>query len=708
MEPSAAAAALSDTTSTPECDPLLKTAVPDVYRNNSFRILGLPVDTSLRDAAKEVNRRQMLAELGRPESGTHTRLEIRPAPTIDELRTAEAVLHDPAQRLVHELFWFWPLDPLSGQSDPALQAIKAGDLKRAAKFWDTARKDARTSAARVAIAKHNTAVRWHFQVLDLETTTEGKCWDDAQADNWRKTWVVALAYWNDSLHADAIWNALSARVIALNDERVSLEFVQSMRKTAGRALLKINAMLALRYVVLNASTAALAHASLLLDSPLCAENPSAVDEFLVAPLKESVRQRIRDTEAGRTNDRSQGKDIAHRLIAKFSSYLPLLNRLTAGREAYDLAGLFDEVVSECLSCAIAYYNATSDGPSSITLFETILPLARSEAVRTKVEENIATGKSNLLAEKLAPLHEPLTAIEESKEAPCNRLVEFILTIEPLVAKLGTMSSVAGPVQDLVSDRIAQLLRNISVDAWNTTKDDRTAFDALGRAEKFARSTDLKSQLATDRATLVRVYAAERRDKQAKKNKKYAWFAGVGALAVIVIALNVNDNSPPQEALQAAPPTSAPSLDTGSAPTADEKRTYSVPQYMTAELDRDRAAAETAQREAADLDTQLTAARKELESKQAAAREAKAALDDFRERLEGARLYVSSDDAAAAARFNKEVTKYNRMVAQVHQQIVAADALVDPYNALLARAKAKADEADRRVDAYNQKLAQVGH
>jgi hypothetical protein len=49
-----------------------------------------------------------------------------------------------------------------------------------------------------------------------------------------------------------------------------------------------------------------------------------------------------------------------------------------------------------------------------------------------------------------------------------------------------------------------------------------------------------------------------------------------------------------------------------------------------------------------------------------------------------------------------------MVAQVHQQIVAADALVDPYNALLARAKAKADEADRRVDAYNQKLAQVGH
>lgn len=707
VEANAASVTRSDTTGTSDCEPLLKIATPDVYRKNSFRVLGLPVDTSLREAAKELTRRQMLAELGQAVTGAHGPLEIAPTSTVDDLRAAETVLHDPAQRLIHELFWFWAIDPLSGDSDPALQAIKAGDLKAAATFWDAARKDAGAPANRLAVAKHNAAVRWHFQVLDIEAATVGKCWEDAQAENVRKTWVVALSYWNDCLHSDAIWNALSARVITLNDERASLEFVQSMRKTAGRALLKINAALVLRYVERSASTAAQAHLTLLLDSPLQAENPSAVDEFLVAPLKESVRQRVRDTEAGRIGDGSQGIDIAHRLIAKFSSYLPVINKLTVGQDTYDLAGLFDEVVSECLSCAIVYYNATSDGPSSITLLETILPLARSEAVRTKVEENIATGKSNLLAEKLAPLHEPLTDIEGSKETAQNRLAEFILRIEPLVATLGTVLSMAGPVQDFVSDRIAQLLRNISVDAWNTTKDKCTAFDALGRAEGFARSTELRSQLAADRAELVRLYAGERRDQQAKRNKKYAWIAGIAAVVVVLIALNVNNSSTPRRPSQANSSPSAATPATDSGQSSDTTQTYSVPDYMTGQLTRERAAAEAAQREAAALESQLAAARTEIDQKRAAARAAMVELENFRKQIEGARPYVSSEDAAAVSRFNNEVARFNRMAARVRQEMRASDALVGPYNALLFRAKAKAGKANKLMDAYNQTLTRVG-
>ena len=707
VEANAATVTRSDTTGTSDCEPLLKIATPDVYRKNSFRVLGLPVDTSLREAAKELTRRQMLAELGQAATGAHGPLQIAPASTIDDLRAAETVLHDPAQRLIHELFWFWPLNPLSGDSDPALQAIKAGDLKAAATFWDAARKDAGAPANRLAVAKHNAAVRWHFQVLDIEAATVGKCWEDAQAENVRKTWVVALSYWNDCLQSDAIWNALSARVITLNDERASLEFVQSMRKTAGRALLKINAALVLRYVERSASTAAQAHLTLLLDSPLQADNPTAVGEFLVGPLKESIRQRIHDTETGRTSDPSQAKEFANRLIAKFSGYTPLLNNLAAGGDPYDLAGLFDEVVSECQFCAVAHYNATGDGPSSITILETILPLARSDAVRAKVEENIATGRGNLVHEKLAPLYEALTAIEESKEAPYNRLAEFVLTIGPLIATLGTILSTGGTVQNLVSDRIAQLLRNISVDAWNTTKDKRTAFDALGRAEGFARSTELRRQLAADRAALVRLYAGERRDQQAKKNKKYAWIAGIAAVAVVLIALNLNSSSTPRRPSQATSSPSAATPTTDSAQSSDTTQTYSVPDYMTGQLTRERAAAEAAQREAAALESQLAAARTEIDHKRAAARAAMIELENFRKQIEGARPYVSSEDAAAVSRFNNEVARFNRMAARVRQEMRASDALVGPYNALLARARAKAGKASRLMDAYNQTLTRVG-
>jgi hypothetical protein len=668
-----------------------------------------PVDTSLREAAKELNRRQMLAELGQAASGARGRLELRPAPTVDDFRAAEGILHDPQLRLIHELFWFWPLDPGSGQPDPALQAIQAGDLKTASSFWDAARKDPAGPDMRSAIAKHNTAVRWHLYVLDIEAATEGKCWDDAaQADNVRKTWVAALSYWKDCLRGDAIWNALSARVIALDDDRASLEFVQSMRKTAGRALLKINATLALRYVDLNVNGAALAHLTMLLDSPLHTDSPAAIAEFLVAPLKESFRQRILNTESGRTSDPAQAKDTAYRLIAKFSGYLPLLTKLVGDRDAYDLAGLFDEVVSECQSCAVAYYGKTNDGPSTIALLEVLLPLARSEAIRAKVEENIATGKGNVLADQLSPLYAPLTVIEESNEAPRNRLAEFVLTIDPLLPTLEQILSMSGAVQDVVNDRIARLLRDISVDAWNTSKDHVTAFEALGRADKFARSTEIKTQLAADRAALVGLYAAERREQQTKKNKRYAGIAGIGVAAAIVIAVNLNDNPPPRAPAQPAAATQTSTLNVNSNPITDTGRTYSVPHYMTDELNRDREAVEAAQRAAADLQAQLTSARTQLDAEQSAAQAAKAALDEFGERIEGARALVPNEDASAVARFNSDVAKYNRMVTQVHQKLVASDALVDPYNNLLARAKAKAAEADRLVDAYNEKLARVGH
>src|SRR5438552_5059501 len=90
MESNIATSLRNDPIGTPECEPLLNIAAPDVYRKNSFRVLGLPVDTSPREAAKEVNRRQMLAELGQTESGERSRLEIRPTPTVDDLRAAEA------------------------------------------------------------------------------------------------------------------------------------------------------------------------------------------------------------------------------------------------------------------------------------------------------------------------------------------------------------------------------------------------------------------------------------------------------------------------------------------------------------------------------------------------------------------------------------------------------------------------------------------
>jgi peptidoglycan hydrolase CwlO-like protein len=207
---------------------------------------------------------------------------------------------------------------------------------------------------------------------------------------------------------------------------------------------------------------------------------------------------------------------------------------------------------------------------------------------------------------------------------------------------------------------------------------------------------------------VQVYAEHRRDQQAKKNKKYGWFAAAVVVAAIVIAVNVNDSSPQHEAAQPAHSAGIPAPVATPVPTPDATRTYSVPHYMTEELSRDRAAVEAAQAAADSLDKQLTVARTELEAKQAEVQLAQTELDSLGAKIERARPYVSNGDDAAVNRFNNDVAKYNRMVKRVQQMVAGSDALVDPYNALLARTKAKSDEANRLVDAYNRKLAQVGH
>src|ERR1700721_4369028 len=88
------------TVSTVECDELMAIASSDLYRQNAFRVLGIGVSATLGEATNKVERRRILAELGQSEGGSPGRLELKPAPSSDDLRAAEAVVHDPGQRLI--------------------------------------------------------------------------------------------------------------------------------------------------------------------------------------------------------------------------------------------------------------------------------------------------------------------------------------------------------------------------------------------------------------------------------------------------------------------------------------------------------------------------------------------------------------------------------------------------------------------------------
>ena len=596
--------------------------------------------------------------------------------------------------------------------------MQTGDLKGAAKYWEAAKQAKTATASEIAIAKHNIAIRWHLFALDAEEATQGDCWKGEQSDIVRKAWAASLVYWFDAVRSEAIWNALSARVIAYNDERLSLEFVQSMRGTIGRALLKINAMLALRYAESNLTVGTSAHLGLLVKSPLPADNQFAIDAFLITPLKTRVRLRIADAEKVRTKAPAEGQVQAENLLNAFSRYGDLLQTLEPVIASNDLPGLCDEVASQCLSCVIDFQNATENDKQAAALLNDVLPLARADELRKKIEAGIATCKNNLLFSQLTPLLEPLKAVEDDKSPPGKRLMAFVETVEPKISAVKAVLSQSEELQTATSDRLARALRNISVDAWNSSKDGATAIEALLRADGYAVSADVKAQIATDRATLAQVYSEHRRATQAAAKRKYAWGVGIAAAAAGVIAIVLSDHaaSPPatttvpQSASTAQSDVSASSPEMPAASgggASDSGQTYRYPSYHGEELNRDRTAAEQAQARVRGLQTQLAAAKDALDARQRDADAAKAELDSLGASIEQERAFIDGSGENAVREFNARVAKYNRLLKRTRALMDQANELVGPYNSFVGRYEAERRQANRLVDVYNSKLQQYG-
>src|ERR1700722_19292422 len=83
---------------------LLAAARPELFRDNAFRVTGLPVDSTAGDIVRREERIRMAAKFG---GGAHipSPLPISPAPSGDMVRAAVDRLRDPERRLVDEFFW---------------------------------------------------------------------------------------------------------------------------------------------------------------------------------------------------------------------------------------------------------------------------------------------------------------------------------------------------------------------------------------------------------------------------------------------------------------------------------------------------------------------------------------------------------------------------------------------------------------------------
>ncbi len=693
-----------------QCSTLMNAATPDVFLKNSFRITGLAIDVSARDIAKQLAERKLRAELGDIAEVRSSLFPRESPPTLELIREAEQRLRDPEQRIVDELFWFWPVEQAGSKSDPALLAVAAGDTARADKLWRTLE----GSPDKGVIAIHNVAVRWHLTALGLEKYWNREKSDDKALQTLSKCWLYALKRWDQLLTDDAFWHSIAARVTALDDPRLTSGFVRRMRSTLPYALANINAMLAVKHAEADANDLVVMHVRLLRDSHLILAAPGEFATLVLNRAKENVRHHIQIAREHSESSPKTAIEAAQTLVRCLALYERLFSVLgyADNSSAHEI---LDEGVDICITCAVISNRQTQDELAFVDLMERALPLAKGSATRERAHKNLAAGRSSLIGAALDPLYKVLMVIRDSTDSPKARLGAFERDALPLLTKALEELPKTEESRSTVSDAAAQLLKGIAIDAWNKGQDGVTSTVAIKQAIQYACSEELKKRLYEDFATLTQLVKERRALDRKKKLKGLAWVCGVTGL----VLWSVWGNSPNPTRPTAGPATSSVDSSLPSAPeplqavpepgaAEDSSRTYRVPGHMVGELHRQLADITIQKQRSHQLEREYDEAQKTLREKTSTAEALEFQVHALREQLDRAKPFVDQSDPASLAAFNSSVDQYNALLRRARARRAAANELVDPFNALAERVNAQNREVNQMVDAYNNKLARASN
>ena len=372
-----------------DCQPLLELATPHIYRLNLFRVLGLPITVTARDVQRQYNRRKIQEKLGLTSSnafGGH--LALDPPPTDNDIRNAMERLHRPVDRLLDEVFWFWPTQG-DASSDPALQALEQGDVKQAEAIW--------LPLAKVAgeghIATHNLAVLAHLLALDYEgrLVTSGVTEKDQKrlAHLWRR----GFARWKTVLEGEDFWSMVKSRVRQLDDLQLTTGFVRRVRSALPTALLLINAKLAYAAAERGDSKLAQHHIGLLREASFGNGLAEQAIREAIKPIRNQVKTAIDNARSRWTSKSHQANRDVRDLYEHTKGLLAIIDAIFPEGDL-TRGGLHNMVAEAMQEGQTAFAIKTNDWHECIRLLELAQGLAPGDMVQSKLSENIGILQKN--------------------------------------------------------------------------------------------------------------------------------------------------------------------------------------------------------------------------------------------------------------------------------------------------------------------------
>ena len=294
----------------------------------------------------------------------------------------------------------------------------------------------------------------------------------------------------------------------MDDARVTAGFARRMEATLPRALGAVNASVALKFVEAGRIGWAKRHAEFLENGET--GNLERTVEAVLSPVKNRIRHFVENAEKTTTRDAKQGNNAAIQLIEQVRPQLFLFD-LFKGQQAHR-NDFLDQVATVCVNCLVSYVKATDDDDSFVASLRATQTIAHSEDVKARIQRNIDAGEEALTRKTFAPIRKELEGIK----APASKLSFVHKELMPRLADLIRRQGDCASARQF-ADGIAEILRAISLDAYNEHDDLETAEAASLLALKICKNPALKSRLVEDHGQLRKFSDAEKQHDLHSRN-----------------------------------------------------------------------------------------------------------------------------------------------------------------------------------------------
>ena len=331
--------------------------------NNTYRVLGVCSNASLKDIQKNISKLKAFAKIGREMELDYNLPFLNLAKierTDDLLLKSENQLNLDKNKITSSLFWFADLSPIDSV---ALAHLIKGDISKAIDIWDKA-----TTSKEVSLKNYSAFNNLSTLVL-LNTL------DDSNTDTFKKD--------NDSIKQ-------IKKAIKLKNEFISSPFLNNYCESISKStpISSDDAQKFFTNTILdlfnkNFSAKELSDLFEDLDDKLKDRLNASLTEAPISNIKSHIDTASNLVEKNKKSGIKAGKQLIKDTI-KDIKYLKEIS----GSDDFQFQSLSDKLSNQILQCGINCYNETGDDQDYISSYQYALSIAQSEKIKNRAKDCI--------------------------------------------------------------------------------------------------------------------------------------------------------------------------------------------------------------------------------------------------------------------------------------------------------------------------------